>query len=431
MSEITRRDLLKVLGASGVMLGGMSGNVIGLDKLIRGDSVSNLGIEMGKSYGADLIKPGTIIDSGNYINFPQLKELLPEHQYLRLKKGATRSDLPPMHIVPTRKLNFTKTEQAWEEKNKGVVQMDPKTHALINWKAGRPFPEPKNMYEVTWNFYLRHLMYGDAEFFRNGTFAVVDSLNRRKDVSFKIWTRMWQGRTTVPPVPEYSINPDNIYYKQTTVFTKPYDAAGFAVLRHRYFSPDKADDAWAYVPAIRRVRRFTGDDLQDPLFGTDVTMDDFGGWIQKVDFKNVVPTKVEDGLILCYAYLPKWYDGHSVKIDKNNRQAYYPSWEIRPVYKLTVEIKNPGYGYGKRVTWIDKETDMGVYMEFYDQKGRLFRTWLPGYSMEEDGSFAWGYIEAEDWINGSKTHILIQQDHYNATFSDEVFSKEYLRQLGR
>lgn len=429
MSEITRRDLLKVLGASGVMLGGMSANITGLDKLIGGGSVSNLGIEMDKSYGADLIKPGTIIDSGNYMNFPQLKDLLPEHQYLRLKKGATRSDLPPIHIVPTRKLRLSKAEEEWKEKNKNVVKLDPKNHSLVNWKAGRPFAEPKNMNEVTWNYVERH-WYGDSFHFPHVTFVVVDKLNRRKDMDVKLWHRPWKGRTTVPPVPAYPNNPDNILWKQTTVFTKPYDVAGFAMLRHRYDSLTKNDDSWAYVPAIRRVRRFTGGDLQDPLFGSDNTFDDFAHWLQKIDFKNVVPTKVEEGMILVWSYVPtQAFDGHQVRVDK--RQIYYPSWEIRPVYKLTIEIKDPNYGYSKRITWIDKETYLSNYAEFYDQKGNLFRTWMSGYWWTEEGGHQWIAADMEDWINGSKTYLQCTTTPYNPTFSDEVFSKDFLKRLSR
>ncbi len=431
MSEITRRDLLKVLGASGVMLGGMSANITGLDKLIGRDSVGNLGIEMGKSYGADLIKPGTIIDSGNYKNFPQLKNLLPEHQYLRLQKGATRSDLPPIHVVPTRKLNNTESEQAWAKKNEGVVKMDPKTKALINWKAGRPFPEPKNMYEVTWNF-IHRKHHGDSQHFEQSEFVIFDKSNRRKDLSIKLWQRAWKGRTTVPPIPEYPNNPDNILFKQVSVFTKPYDTAGFALLRHVYDSNEKNDDTWAYMPAIRRVRRYTGADLQDPLFGSDNTFDDFACWMQKIDFKTVFPTKVEEGKILCYTYLSAGApetDGHNFKIDK--RQIFYPGWEIRPVYKLTLEIKDKNYMYGKRVAWIDKETYFVNYTEFYDQKGNLYRTWHNGYWWTKEGGHDWAISELEDWINGSKTYLQLAGTGYNPTFSDEVFSRDHLSKLGR
>jgi hypothetical protein len=429
MSKIDRRDFLKVLGTAGIVFGGISANISGLGKLLIGNTEVNPEIGMDKSYGADLIEPGTIIDSGNYKNFPQLKELLPEHQYLRLKRGATRSDLPPIKVVPTRKLRLSKSEQEWAEKNRNVVKLDPKTKMLVNWKAGRPFPEPKNIYEVTWNYLKRH-WYGDAFHFPNVTFVIVDKLNRIKTMDLSLWHRPFKGRTTVPPVPEYPDNPDNILWKQTTLFVKPYDVAGFAALRHRYDSLEKDDDMWAYMPAIRRLRRFTGADYQDPLFGSDNTYDDFAHWLQKIDFKNVLPTKVEEGKILVWSYhTQEAWDGHQVKIDK--RQGFYPSWEIRPVYKVTVEIKDPSYMYSKRVTWIDKETYLSNYAEFYDQKGNLFRSWHSGYWWTEEGGHHWIFVEMEDWINGSKTYLQCTTTPYNPTFSDKVFSKTYLKRLLR
>lgn len=429
MAKITRRDMLKVIGASGIVFGGMSAKISGVDKFIDGKGFSNLGIEMDKSFGADTIKPGTIIDSGNYRDFPQLKELMPEHQYLRLKKGATRSDLPPIHVLPTRKLTLTKTEQEWAEKNKDVVKIDSKTHELVNYKAGRPFLEPKNADEVVWNFLVRPF-YGDSMRFNKTTFTTLDKSDRVKVLEFSLWHRMMMERTTIPPVPEFIDNPEKVLWKQTSVFTKPYDVAGFALLRYAYKSLSKADDSWAYIPAIRRVRRFTGADMQDPLLGTDVTFDDYANFQQKVDFKNVFPEKVEEGNILVYTNSPEArFNGHKVKID--GRKLMVPGWEIRPTYKITFRIKDPNYSYGKRVIWVDKETYVSQYGEYYDQKDNLWRTWSVSSYWTPQGEHCWALSEIEDWINGSKTYLQFDAAEYNVKLDDNIFTREHLSKLSR
>ncbi len=428
MRKITRRDALKVLGATGLAMGGVSAKISGVDKLLDGGGWGSLGIGMHESYGADTIKPGTVINSGNYKNFPQLKELLPEHQYLRLKKGETRSDLPEINIVPTRKLQLTAPDQKWMEKNRGTVTMDPETKRLVNWQAGIPFPEPKNADEVCHNF-INRKWDGDAFHFINVTFRVLDRLNRAKDMDALLWQRPFKGRTTVPPVPEYPDNPENVLWKQTFSFIRPYDVAGNSILRVRYDSYDKDDDMWAYIPAMRRIRRYTGADVQDPLFGSDNTFDDFGHWIQKIDFKTVVPTKVEEGQLLTHGYPDVNMDGHNVKTDV--RQLLYPIWEIRPVYILTVDINDPTYMYNKRITWIDKETNLGLYFEGYDQKGNLFRSWMSGYWWTPEGGHQWVTVDIEDWINGSKTYLLCKDAPYNSTFSDTVFTKGFIKRAVR
>jgi len=428
MSEITRRDLLKVLGASGIVLGGMSTDITGIDKLFAADERGHLKIEKDKSYYADDIKPGTIIDSGNYTNFPQLKDLLPEHQYLRLKKGATRSDLPPIHVVAYRKLSLSKEDQAWADKNVGVVKIDPKTHELVNYKAGRPFMNPQSGEEAVWNFSV--FSWGDSLIFKNCTFTILDKLNRAKVVDLTIWHKTYMQRTTVPPIPEFPNNPEKILFTQTTVFRKPYDIAGLALLRTRYSAIYRPDDTWAYFPAIRRVRRFTGGDVQDPLVGSDVPYDDFGNFMQRIDFKNVYPVKVEEGKLLQYSH-PKElaWDGHNVKI--SGRQYLFPAWEIRPTYKITIMIKDPNYMYGKRIVWVDKETCMSDYGEYYDQKGNLYRTWaVAGYKTEK-GEHNWSGVETEDWINGSKTFMQMTTEGYCPPISDSILTKEGLAIVNR
>jgi len=429
MRKITRRDALKVLGATGLSVGSLSAKISGIDKLMSGDGLGSLGIGMHESYAADLIKPGTIINSGNYKNFPQLKQLFPEHQYLRLKKGATRSDFPEIKVFPTRKIQLAAPEQKWKEKNRGVVSIDPKTKLLVNWKAGIPFPEPKNADQVTWNFVNRHWT-GDSWIFDNATLIVVDRFDRQKTAfDARFYQEDLKGRTTIPPVPEYADNPRNILWRQTAVFTKPYEIAGQAVLRFRYDSLEKADDVWAYIPAMRRIRRFTGADVQDPLFGSDDTMDDYASWLQKVDFRTVVPTKVKEGNILTWGYPDRITDGYTTKID--GRQMLFPIWEVRPVYILTIEINDPTYMYSKRITWIDKETYHGLYFEGYDQRGNLWRTWTNGLWWTPEGGHNYMNAEIDDWINGTKTFQFMKSPGYNPTFSSKVFTKNFLKRAGR
>ena len=46
----------------------------------------------------------------------------------------------------------------------------------------------------------------------------------------------------------------------------------------RYDDPRKADDSWAYIPSLRRVRRISVEVKSDSLLGTDHTLEDFYGF---------------------------------------------------------------------------------------------------------------------------------------------------------
>ena len=54
----------------------------------------------------------------------------------------------------------------------------------------------------------------------------------------------------------------------------PFDLRGTMFLLYRY-NTDKEDDTWAYIPALRRVRRIAATQKSDSLLGTEFTLEDF------------------------------------------------------------------------------------------------------------------------------------------------------------
>lgn len=427
MDDLSRRAFLKTAGVVGIAAGfGNPLDVFAKSTVDRSNILAQIDPVIHRSPTLNIkpIPPGTVIDERNYKQFPELRQLLPSQLAKRLDRGATRYDLKfPIKIRNTRKLQRTNSEREWEAKNKGKVKYDLENGTLTNYDAGVPFPEPKDIHEVSWNFAKRSFAGDSYKAYIN--FLIVDKFGRRKDVAFDYWQKPWSGRTTIPPVPAYPGT--NVDWKGTTVFTKPYDAAGFSILRFRYLDFNKDDDAWAYMPAIRRIRRFTGADVQDPLFGTDVTMDDYANFQQKIDYKNIFPQKIELGQNLLYGFIDTHVDGNKV-LPFDGKSIDVPSWEIRKYYKLTYKIADKGYMYGKRVMWIDYDTYMPVYAEFYDQKDNLFRSWHNPVWWTNDGQRNWTGIEILDWINGSRTMLFFRTEPFNFTYSDDIFTQNFLKQ---
>ena len=54
----------------------------------------------------------------------------------------------------------------------------------------------------------------------------------------------------------------------------PFDLRGTMFLLYRY-RDGKEDDTWAYIPALRRVRRIAATQKSDSLLGTEFTLEDF------------------------------------------------------------------------------------------------------------------------------------------------------------
>ena len=64
-------------------------------------------------------------------------------------------------------------------------------------------------------------------------------------------------------------------WKEFTGFFSPYDVRGQVFITYRYADPHHADDAWAYDPQSRRVRRVSVEVKSDSVAGTDTTAEDF------------------------------------------------------------------------------------------------------------------------------------------------------------
>src|SRR5207253_784725 len=59
---------------------------------------------------------------------------------------------------------------------------------------------------------------------------------------------------------------------------EPYDVKGVGFVSNRYLDFAKQDDAWLYLPALRRIRRLSTAQRSDALFGQDTDVDSYGGY---------------------------------------------------------------------------------------------------------------------------------------------------------
>ena len=65
-------------------------------------------------------------------------------------------------------------------------------------------------------------------------------------------------------------------FKEFTGFYSPFDIRGTVFIVYRYVDPHRADDGWAYIPNLRRVRRISSAEVKsDSSLGTDHTIEDF------------------------------------------------------------------------------------------------------------------------------------------------------------
>lgn len=180
----------------------------------------------------------------------------------------------------------------------------------------------------------------------------------------------------------------------------PFDLRGtsFMVLRYRN-SVAREDDAWAYVPTLRRVRRISPGQKSDTLQGTDSTLEDFflfSGYVWGEDWKFVR----EDDLVAamdtrrkCYPLNVEGFSGEEERgvigdEEHFNECRFGPfdslpfvdeTWETRRAVVLEQRPRREGHPYSKKLLWYDKETFAPLHFVAYDRTGAPMRlTWYLG-----------------------------------------------------
>jgi hypothetical protein len=337
---------------------------------------------------APSVKPGMVITPQNYKSIPDLEKLLAPQQYARLdpnawdaiteiRVGETDNFFPPRPYIEATKSNKYTQEEFTEE------------FTVPNWKGGMPFPkvdvnDAKAGEKILINYLYRYWV-DDGHFpFDWHQIGASDNLERTiKGLMF--FARVAGRANFAPPPAGFQQGNEDVLEKIATLVTAPKDIRGIALARTRYLDIRKADSLQIYLPALRRIRRLSGRDTQDPLVGTDVTWDDYVGFYQQVTYANAEVKLVGETEFLHPSSYSKEIpaqktDNKFKRIMLHNAQDFdekmrvvHLKYQRRPIWIIDVISKDPSYMYSKRRLWVDKQTAEIIHAENYDRKGNLYR----------------------------------------------------------
>ena len=340
------------------------------------------------------VKPGIIINQQNLQQYEEeLAKLLPpaklQWYLLGLKKG-----LVTMPVVETKFFPPSKGYQEATRKYSKNCKVE-SNNQLSGWVAGTPFPDPKTVLELAWNCYpeISHGSSADDTKMPETKFSWFNIYKYEKYFSWWHCKKKFMGRTDISPLPQVKTSESSsVSSKETMFITQPFEARGFSMIRIRYWDINKTDDVYSYIPAIRRVRRLTGADVNDPVLGSDAIQDDFEVWRQK--FSSLMTFKVTE----CRDFLaPCTYTVRPPELCKG-LPCFQVNWELRPMWVMEIMINDPDYMYSRRIIYIDKEEgNFTIYWgEQYDQRGRMWRANGQG-AVADNGDglrnlFAWMYM---------------------------------------
>jgi hypothetical protein len=324
------------------------------------------------------IKPGkyTYKDLEKY---PGLKELIPQEFQSFFKPGGPPfvANISEFEIIPTQQFYINLPTIEATKRNLGKTKLDKDGYVVKrSWEGGLPFPRPSGEFkaqQVFYNFFMRSNAFNMCWGIPNESNGYNRNLKRDTRDIVDVAKISWKGRTLFPPYGWYDARAErkNEWCSYGYIMYDPRVMRGTILLRMLYDDPEKMDPAFVYVPSLRRVRKLSSTDTQDPT--QDMTYDDQNMLLQKIS-PNKYPYKyeiiAEREYLIPYAYgsVPIWCDS------KNGYALRGVILMRRPTYVLQMTQMDPNYTYSKRIYYIDKEMFDCPLNDNYDQKGRLYRT---------------------------------------------------------
>ena len=330
------------------------------------------------------IKPGkyTYKDVERY---PGLKELFPPVVLTTIKAGG-----PPFvcyimdfEIEPTRQLHWSLPVCKATKRNMGKTKLDKDGYIVPrSWQGGVPFPRPSGEFKARQVYYNMEKRSNNYDY----CFRVTGEgfgLNKKHKIDghYQYTQReiKLMGRAYLPPFGWFDrrAEEEGEFRATSRVMLEPRALRGLVNLLIRYDDPNRMDPTLMYIPMLRRIRKMSSTDTQDPL--GDSSFDDTGFISQKITPKKY-PYKFE--IIDEREYLlPFSYNSGKAWVDKKNGYAIRDLGLVRrPCYGLQMTQLSPNYIYSRRIYYIDKETFVPAWAEFYDQKGRLYRRYNVAYT---------------------------------------------------
>jgi hypothetical protein len=250
---------------------------------------------------------------------------------------------------------------------------------------GPPFPvidknDPQAGAKIVWNFFYQSYLLGNSH--NQVNLDWVGAQGMQRSIGTDVFQHYFDGQ---PEKYQPKTNENNFLFQQISAVTAPADLSGTVALTHRFRDPSRRDQAWTFVPALRRVRAVSPANRSDGFLGSDMSQDDgsyFDGKPEDFDWKLVgegemlvlmdraslmnkecnvfrLPSggfESRDGLQPRLAYQTKDFTGLAWR----PLESEYVLVK-RPVWVVEGTPKDKYYLYGKIALRFDKETWRGTY----------------------------------------------------------------------
>ncbi len=267
-----------------------------------------------------------------------------------------------------------------------LVKMPDGRFRLENYVAGFPFPNPSGpdigteiAANVTYRF-QPEMFAGFADMFPNGKLPgglyAKDRFGNwavtKVDVLYRQLAYNWE-----PGKPRVHPQAAGAWYTEWLMVELPEQSKYTADLTIFFQDNLREEENYVFIPALRRSLRLSVSARCAPLFGSDMTHDDQRiGWNGGVGmFQGTLlrsqPLLTMQDMGKAAGMFPQEYDG-----TLGWPKPSWGTWEVSPVWVIDVgrvPQLAPGYCYGRRVMYIDKQYYQTQAEDEYDAGRKMWK----------------------------------------------------------
>jgi hypothetical protein len=176
-------------------------------------------------------------------------------------------------------------------------------------------------------------------------------------------------------------------------FIYPLDIKGTKLLSFEQIGKD--DKQWLYMPALKRIKRISSRNKSGSFMASEFSYED----ISSQNYKNYT------------------YQGDAKVVKKKNKS--YFQIERKP--------KDKNSGYSKQIVYIERDTYLVRYGEYYDTLGKLLKKVEFLKYKKIDGVYRIQKINMKNIQNGKSTMLVWDEDKVKTGLNETDFSKKVLR----
>lgn len=332
----------------------------------------------------DSIPPGTVIDMQNWQQYKQFMTDGMQAFFQGTYHWKFPSDfqlvIEPTKDYPLGSKQYIENTEKYASQVR-IADLPDGGHTIENYTAGLPFPnpsEPMKGWKILVNDWFAYQPYELC----SGTIAQWFQDRFANQSNNSLWfAERRMAHISDPGQPLYEPKAPTADFIQYAEEITPEQAKYTAILSIWPRDLTKDIDTYLFVPALRRTLRLSTSARCSPAFGSDFVYDDtrhgaFNGNITQFDAKFIKDRKILEAV-----------DYNVADAENPDNQTYfYPSiwwskpalskWQVRDAYMIDVRRipkLAPGYCYGSRILYVDKQVMQAMWADLYDANMKLWK----------------------------------------------------------